>query len=197
MWSSQIVAFIVAIIMWEKYKKSTQRNFLFFLGFVLIIEALGYFVPKFYNVKAYFVYNIYIIVAGYFYLYWLKNINKTKALGLLSITIFSVALFYFIIFEDFFKLWKALFILLSILIAIHSFLFYSKLLSQNEVVKYQDNQKFWIVTGTLIFFINYVPLTLLQKPLDIPSIYFRIFILVLNLIMYGFYIMSFLCLKEK
>lgn len=197
LWASQIAAFIAAIWMWQKYKNSTQRFFLYFLGFVLIIETLGYIILHIYKTNASFVYNIYIIIGGLFYLYWFKIINKNKILGLALISVFSIVMCYCFFRLDFLILWRPLIITLSILILINSFVFYSTLLNEDGVVKYQGNQKFWIVTGTLVFFINYIPLTLLQKPLEIPAIYYRISILVLNLIMYGFYTISFLCLKEK
>lgn len=197
LWSFQVAAFIAAILMWQKYKNTTQRNFLFFLGFVVIIEILGYILPKQFNIKSAYIYNVFTIVSGFFYLFWFWLILKYKRLILVFVSVFLIVIFHALLFQDFAKLWKTPLIVLTILILISSTVFFSDLLGRKEAVNFKSDQKFWIVTGVLIFYIGYLPIPLLQKYLSISGIYFRLTIMILNIIMYGFLTKSFLCLKKK
>ncbi|PIB33012.1 hypothetical protein BFP78_01760 [Gaetbulibacter sp. 5U11] len=197
MWLPQIAAFVFAIVMWPKYKKTTQRNFIYFLGFVLIIECFGYLLPILYGVKSGYVYNVYTIISGLFLLTWFKSILQTKRLVVIFISIFIVSISYCLFFQEFGKLWKIPLVVLAIAILICSTVFFSDLLTKNEVVNFKTDQKFWIVTGCLVFYIAYLPLVLLQKYFGLSGIYYRIPITINIILMFGFIIKSFLCLKKN
>jgi len=197
LWAIQIGAFIIAILMWKKYKNSTQRNFLYFLTFVIIIEALGYLFPRYFNIKSAYIYNVFTLVSGVFYMLWFRLILKQRQIISAFVFVFLLAVFYSVFSQGFDSFWKIPLIILTVLILASSTIFFSNLLNKKEVVHFQSDQKFWIVTGVLIFYIGYLPIPLLQKYLDVSGIYFRITIMILNMIMYGFFIKSFLCLKTK
>lgn len=197
MWLPQIAAFVFAIVMWPKYKNTTQRNFIYFLGFVLIIECFGYLLPILYGVKSGYVYNVYTIISGLFLLTWFKSILQTKRLVVIFISIFIVSISYCLFFQEFGKLWKIPLVVLAIAILICSTVFFSDLLTKNEVVNFKTDQKFWIVTGCLVFYIAYLPLVLLQKYFGLSGIYYRIPITINISLLYGFIIKSFLCLKKN
>lgn len=197
MWLPQIAAFVFAIVMWPKYKNTTQRNFIYFLGFVLIIECFGYLLPILYGVKRGYVYNVYTIISGLFLLTWFKSILQTKRLVVIFISIFIVSISYCLFFQEFGKLWKIPLVVLAIAILICSTVFFSDLLTKNEVVNFKTDQKFWIVTGCLVFYIAYLPLVLLQKYFGLSGIYYRIPITINIILMFGFIIKSFLCLKKN
>lgn len=197
MWLPQIAAFVFAIVMWPKYKNTTQRNFIYFLGFVLVIECFGYLLPILYGVKRGYVYNVYTIISGLFLLTWFKSILQTKRLVVIFISIFIVSISYCLFFQEFGKLWKIPLVVLAIAILICSTVFFSDLLTKNEVVNFKTDQKFWIVTGCLVFYIAYLPLVLLQKYFGLSGIYYRIPITINIILMFGFIIKSFLCLKKN
>ncbi|MEL0643697.1 hypothetical protein V6251_04835 [Olleya sp. Ti.3.14] len=197
MWLPQIAAFVFAIVMWPKYKNTTQRNFIYFLGFVLIIECLGYLLPIICDVKSAYVYNCYTIISGLFLLIWFKSILQTKRLVIVFISVFIVSIGYCLFFQEFGVLWKIPLVVLAIAILICSTVFFSDLLAKNEVVNFKTDQKFWIVTGCLVFYIGYLPLVLLQKYFGLSGIYYRIPITINISLMYGFIIKSFLCLKKN
>ena len=197
MWLPQIAAFVFAIVMWPKYKNTTQRNFIYFLGFVLVIECFGYLLPILYGVKSAYVYNTYTIISGLFLLIWFKSILQTKRLVIVFISVFIASIGYCLFFQAFGVLWKIPLVVLAIAILICSTVFFSDLLTKNEVVNFKTDQKFWIVTGCLVFYISYLPLVLLQKYFGLSGIYYRIPITINIILMFGFIIKSFLCLKKN
>tara|TARA_R110000751_G_scaffold14621_2_gene47319 strand:- start:228095 stop:228721 length:627 start_codon:yes stop_codon:yes gene_type:complete len=197
MWLPQIAAFVFAIVMWPKYKNTTQRNFIYFLGFVLVIECFGYLLPILYGVKRGSVYNVYTIISGLFLLTWFKSILQTKKLVIVFIFVFIASIGYSLFFQAFGVLWKIPLVVLAIAILICSTVFFSDLLTKNEVVNFKTDQKFWIVTGCLVFYISYLPLVLLQKYFGLSGIYYRIPITINIILMFGFIIKSFLCLKKN
>ncbi|MEM5538921.1 hypothetical protein [Olleya sp. AS48] len=197
MWLPQIAAFVFAIVMWPKYKNTTQRNFIYFLGFVLVIECFGYLLPILYGVKSGYVYNVYTIISGLFLLTWFKSILQTKKLVIVFIFVFIASISYCLFFQAFGVLWKIPLVVLAITILICSTVFFSDLLTKNEVVNFKTDQKFWIVTGCLVFYISYLPLVLLQKYFGLSGIYYRIPITINIILMFGFIIKSFLCLKKN
>ena len=197
MWLPQIAAFVFAIVMWPKYKNTTQRNFIYFLGFVLVIECFGYLLPILYGVKSGYVYNVYTIISGLFLLTWFKSILQTKKLVIVFISVFIASIGYCLFFQAFGVLWKIPLVVLAITILICSTVFFSDLLTKNEVVNFKTDQKFWIVTGCLVFYISYLPLVLLQKYFGLSGIYYRIPITINIILMFGFIIKSFLCLKKN
>ncbi len=197
MWLPQIAAFVFAIVMWPKYKNTTQRNFIYFLGFVLVIECFGYLLPILYGVKSGYVYNVYTIISGLFLLTWFKSILQTKKLVIVFISVFIASIGYCLFFQAFGVLWKIPLVVLAIAILICSTVFFSDLLTKNEVVNFKTDQKFWIVTGCLVFYISYLPLVLLQKYFGLSGIYYRIPITINIILMFGFIIKSFLCLKKN
>lgn len=197
MWLPQIAAFVLAIVMWPKYKNTTQRNFRYFLGFVLVIECLGYLLPIICDIKSGYVYNVYTIISGLFLLTWFKSILQTKRLVIVFISVFIASIGYCLFFQAFGVLWKIPLVVLAIAILICSTVFFSDLLTKNEVVNFKTDQKFWIVTGCLVFYIGYLPLVLLQKYFGLSGIYYRIPITINIILMFGFIIKSFLCLKKS
>ncbi|SDX60291.1 hypothetical protein SAMN05444411_10727 [Lutibacter oricola] len=197
LWIFQLAAFIAASITWNKYKNTTQRYFLFFLGFVLIVEFLGYNIPKIYGIKSQFVYNIFTVISFYFYLYWFNSILNKKLIIKVFAVAFSISIVISIFFEDFMgALWRVPLTTGTFLVLVCSGIFYYNLLNSNDIFRYQKSQKFWIVTGLLIFYIAFLPIQLFQPYLKVSSLSYGIPLTVLNILMYGLIATSFLCLKK-
>ena len=198
LWTFQVAAFIAATLTWKKYKNSTQKNFIFFLGFVLIVEILGYIISQFFHMKSQRVYNVYTVVSFYFFLYWFNLILNKKLLIKIFVLVFSISIGFAILYENFLtELWRIPLTIGTILILICSGLFYYKLLNSDEIFYYQKSQKFWIVTGLLIFYIAFLPIQLFQPYLNISSLTYSISLTVLNILLYGFLTISFLCIKKN
>ena len=197
LWVSQLAAFIAASITWNTYKKTTQKYFIYFLGFVLIVEFLGHTIPIIFGIKSQFVYNIFTVFSFYFYLYWFNSILNKKSLIKIFALVFSISIVVALIFEDFMlRLWRVPLTTGTFLILICSGIFYYNLLNSNDIFKYQKSQKFWIVTALLIFYIALLPIQLLQPYLKVSSLSYGISLTILNILMYGLIATSFLCLKK-
>lgn len=198
LWSFQIAAFVVAVISYNKTKHTTQQHFVYYLGFVMLVELFGYLIPQLFHVKSQFVYNIYVIVSFLFYLLWFRRILKHNKAIPFFIIVFAISVFLAIIYEDFWQsLWKIPLITGTILLLISSVLYYKELLQSNAILDYKKSQTFWIVTGLLIFHIGFLPLLLAQPYIKVSRLPYRMAIMILNILLYGFIIKSYLCLKTK
>ena len=198
LWSFQIAAFIAAVLMWRKAKNTKQKHFVYFLGFVLVIELLGYGIPQIFQIKSQFIYNCFTVISLLFYLFWFRKILVNKKIINLFVILFLIATCTAIFIEDFWlSLWRIPLITGIIMILICAIIFYYELLQSDKIINYRESQTFWIVTGLLIFYIGFLPLLLFQPYLKVSKISYRIPITILNIIMYGFFIKSFLCLKKK
>lgn len=194
LWFFQGAAFLAAILYWNKYKTTTQRYFVYFLAYVVVHETMGYFVGS----NNLYIYNVYIILSFAFYLFWFYLILKHKRMIIALSIVFFISVCIAVLFENFWNdLWKIPSITGTIIVLINSTLFYRSLLNKAEVVDYQKSQEFWIVTGLLIFYIAFLPILMFWRFIDNTSLPFRIIITVLNIILSGCFIMSFLCLRKK
>lgn len=192
--SVQIAALIVAILNWKKYKNSSERYFLFFLIYVVFNEVVGSFIGS----KNLYIYNIFTILTISFYLFWFYQILKNKRLIKGLSLVFLLTIGYSIIKERFWTdLWTIPFIPNSIIIIICATLFFNNFLNSEKAINYTGSQQFWIVTGILIFYIGFLPMALTWDMIDRNALPFRLVLTILNLILYGSFIKSFLCLKEN
>jgi len=198
LWSFQILAFIAAILLWNKYKNTPQRGFLGFLAFVVFTELVAVNYVSIFGVKNSPVYNLFTVISGGFYLYWFYKILSYKKLVLSFCVIFFASIITAVFIENFFtQLWRIPLTSITVLVLICATLFFSELLNSNKVITFKSNQQFWIVTGILIFYLGFLPLQLLLPYIRIRGTDYLFAIMLLNIIMYGFFTMSFLCLRKK
>ncbi|WP_090836659.1 hypothetical protein [Olleya namhaensis] len=189
----QIAALIAAILNWKKYRNTKEKYFLFFLVYIVFNEIAGFFIGG----ENLYIYNIFTIVSVSFYLFWFHQILKNKTLIKCFGLVFLCTIIYSAVTQDFWgSLWVFPFIPSSIIIIVCSTLFFNNFLNNKKAINYIDSQQFWMVTGILIFYIGFLPLALTWGLIDLRSVSFRIIIMLLNLILYGCYIKSFLCLKQ-
>ena len=202
---SEIVAFLFAIIYWRRYRKSTERIFLFLLGYTVVTEQFGTSLANYFDVSHYFVYNIYKVVSFSVYFYWFCLILKRKIFAYLFLTIFLLITLYLALVKSFWgESWVLLNTFGSIFTIICVGIYYLELMGLNTIYKTTRSQKFWIASGLFIFYLGYLPLNLFQfdeNPpfiLDGTQMYIRSFIhMSLCVFLYGFYIISFICIRKK
>ncbi|WGD35568.1 hypothetical protein [Olleya sp. YS] len=190
----QIAALVAAILSWKKYSNSTQKYFLFFLIYIVLNEIAGYVIGG----NNLYLYNIYTVLSISFYLFWFHQILDNKWIIKVFGLVFLSTIMYSAIKLDFWtNLWVLPFIPSSIIIIICSTMFFNSFLNHKSAINYINSQKFWIVAGLLIFYIGFLPIALTWDLIDKGSVPFRLIIMTLNLLLYGFYIKSFLCLKQN
>ncbi|WP_147677484.1 hypothetical protein [Algibacter pacificus] len=198
LWSFQALAFIVAVLLWHKYKNTPQRGFLGFLAFVVFTEVAAVVCVSMCHIKSYWVYNMFTVISGSFYLYWFYQILSYKKLILAFGLLFFISIVLALFQERFFLgLWRIPLTTITVLVLICSTLYFSELLNSSRVITFKTEQQFWLVTGLLIFYLGFLPLQLLMPYIKIKGADYLFAIMLLNIIMYGFFTISFLCLRKK
>ena len=198
MWIVQIMALIFAIIYWKHYKNTFQRHFLVLLFFIVVSEISATIVKEVFGLRSFPIYNLLSIFSFLFYLFLFKNnLDKKQAVNGLLI-LFCIATL-FSAYKDRFihGFMEIMWITGAVTILISSFMFYLDLLNNKEVIKYKSTPKFWIATGLLIYHIGYLPLLLFKDYIGANTFHYRVPVLILNIILYGSFIKSFLCWKPQ
>ena len=194
----QLTAIFFAVNYWNSYKNTNQRYFLFLIIFSSLIDQGALLLSMFLQYRVNFLYNILIIVLGFFYLYWFSKIINNKKLIKLLVALFSFSTILSLIclnFYDYF--FTDLLTIETIIILICSILYFMELINNNNVINYYKSQRFWIVVGLLIFYIGFLPLHLLIAIIKANTVEYQSAILILNLILYGCYSYSFVVSKHR
>lgn len=186
----EFLACVFAIYYWPKYKHTAMWIFLPFLLYTFLNEIAATYVAIQYQNRI--LYNVYIILSFLVFLYWFDRLIGLKFWKWIILGIFSFVVFYDIQSKGFvIPLLKTAINFQSILVLGFSFLFFAKLLGKKEVVEYQKLPEFWIVTGILLFYIGFVPLSLvIGMGYNVQELY-AYAIIPLNFILYGGYMIGF------
>lgn len=192
------ITFIVSIIYWQRYKHSQQRYFPVYMGFVLLIECLATINVRFWHSNPTHIYLIYTNISVLYFLNWFKLILERAILPLLSMITFLVfSTLGTISLGISGGILHSLVSAGSILILVNSFAYFMELLRSNEVIRFLRLQQFWIVAGLVLFYIGFFPVHILQPYVSQNKFWITLFITILNVLQYGFFTISFLCLKRK
>lgn len=206
---SEIAAFIFAIIYWRRYRKSTERIFLFLLGYGVVTDLFGLFYSRYFDGRdIVFVYNIYYIISFSVYFYWFSLILKRKRFAYLFLTIFLLITLYSALFKSFWDgYWELLWNSGSIFTIICVGIYYLELMGLNTIFKTTRSQRFWIASGLLIYFLGHIPTSFYQYHDNATAFYFttkihfrevwRIIHMSLFVFLYSFYVISFICIRKK
>jgi len=197
----EIAAFIFAIIYWRRYRKSTERIFLFLLGYNVFTVALSSYYSRYFDGgnNIYFIFNSYMVVSFSVYFYWFSLILKRKKVAYLFLSIFLFLTLYSALFKSFSgESWQLLEVSGAIFTIICVGLFYLELLGLNTIFRTARSQKFWIASGLLIFYLGVLPIGLYQfNSTNSLQMFHVIILLTLCLFRDSFYIISFICLPKK
>lgn len=189
----QLLACIAAIVYWKNYKNTPLWVFLPLLVYTAINEVSITILMKFDVISSpRMFYNVYSVISFLIYLYWFDNILKLKYWKWIVLVIFLAATSYDLIQEQEVKqLFKVGLITQAIMILSFSVAYFSRLLNEDRVIHYWRIPEFWFILGLLTFYIGFTPL-LLMTGLDLGiSRVYAISINILNLILYGCYIIGF------
>lgn len=189
----QLLACIAAIFYWKNYKSTPLWIFLPLLMYTVINEVSIQVLMKsgVINSPRMF-YNVYSIISFLAYLYWFDKILKLKYWKWIVLVIFLSATCYDLLQEQEVKqLFKAGLITQAIVILSFSVVYFSRLLNEDRVIHYWKIPEFWFILGLLTFYIGFTPLLMMTGlDLGITRVY-AISINILNLILYGCYIIGF------
>ncbi len=194
----QLSAIIVGIYYWKDYYNTKQKYFLFIIIFAFLIDLFSGLISGYTGKRFSLLYNILTIVSFLFYLYWFYHLLNKRKLILLFILIYLVTTIYFLITKNIItELYSRLYLVGTISILACSILYFVAMIKTNLVIEYKHSQRFWLVTGLLIFYIGYLPLHLLLPIIKANSLEFKIPMIILNVLLSGCYIISFNVAKYK
>lgn len=193
MYLIQGLALFFAIKNWKFYKDGKHRYYLHFMVYVIITEIVAYTITFFKQYDNDFVYNIFTIVSCSFYFFWYYKllISKRILIYLLSFS-FIVVYIISIIEGNFFKeILEYPFLIGALSIVLLTSLMFVKIIKDKESINYKKSQKFWFATGLLIFYVGYLPIPFFLNDLDAYSILYGFLLMVLNILLYGCFIIAF------
>ncbi|MCF6350047.1 MAG: hypothetical protein L3J23_03330 [Flavobacteriaceae bacterium] len=149
------------------------------------------------------IYNIYFIITFFFYFLFYKKILK-KSKNIKRINLFLILYSLFTIFDLIFL--KSSFtngfitnniVFGAILLIITLILFLIEIINDEKIIfNIEKLLIFWISIGVLLFHIGVIPIIISSEILKYDGIYDRI-LLGLNIIMYGSFIIGFICSDPK
>lgn len=198
MWLTQIGAIIFAIVYWKYYKSTNQRHFFHLLILIFISEILATVLKEVFDKPNYAIYNTLSFVTQFFYLIWFYRVSDKKLVLKSGLLIYVLIAICSVFFESFFHgLNKTLWFSGAIIILFNATYYFYLLLKENEIIHFLKDQTFWITTGLLIYHIGYLPLLFFLE-IDLfksDTLYYRIPVLLLNIVLYGCFSKSFTCSK--
>ena len=198
MWSIQIIALISAIIYWKYYKNTSQRYFLYLLIVIVFFEILATYIKEGTPYKNFPIYNLLSLFSFLFYFYWFRLVLKEKKWLKPMLVVFIISTCYSLFTQDFFyNLWAEMWYVGSVFILFNAFLYYNELLNKTTLLNYKKSAEFWVATGLLMYHVGFLPLLLFMDYYSSNHYYYRLPILILNIILYSCFIKSFLCLKPQ
>jgi len=198
----ELIAVIIAIISFDKYKNSNEKFFLYFLCYSFLIDILGAVVGDLLLKNNAWVYNTFIITSFLFYFSWYYNILK-KSIFKKWVLVFSVLFILVAVYNLFLGSWATynsmtFFVGALSLLVLTLFHFY-QLLNSNEVLFVKYKLSFWISTGLLLFYMGMIPLMYLMEMeyTGINYLSYIIILLSLNVVLYGCYTIGFIWTKKN
>jgi hypothetical protein len=196
------VCLITSILLLRRASPKFWQIFIPYLAFTVGIETYAYLsITEFGNRNTHNLYNIFLFVYLCFHLYlFSKIINLRQSNKIVSFCLIVLLGFYFFEWQftnhSFFSITNTVFGGIVILLSI---IYYISLFKRDEM----KQSEFWFVTGCLVFYsattsVNafFDQLLWLDKKMgELPIRY--IIVSSANIIMYGCWIKSFLCQKDK
>lgn len=194
----QWFALLLAITTYPKFRKKKESIFLFLIIISVTIE-MSTFLFRYFDITTSIQFNIFTLLSISIYHYWFYYIlEKNKKLIVLGFVVFCIFYSYCISTESIINdLFLHPIFIGSLNVFVFSVLYFMQLLLQDVEVKIYSSQRFWIVTGLFIFNLGIAPVLYFQPSLDTFGIAYSAIITLLNIILYGSFIIGFLCLHKK
>ncbi len=191
-----LLSILVGVI---RYKKLYQpdRLFVWLILFELVIELGSIYVNSIIKVDNYFCYNTYFMTIYPLFLLYYKKLGINFPFYTLLSFFFSRLLYSFF-FESFKEgLYSITPLFGAITIVSSIFYYFSHLLKTRQLEHLLKNSSFLFSCGLMIFYTASIPYILLNKYLELTHVNHQIIVIFLNIILYTFYILAFLCSRRK
>ncbi len=192
---------ITSILTLRKASPKFWQTFIPYLAITVGVETYAYISIKFFgNTNTHLLYNVFLLVYMCFHLYIFSKIIELKHIKKIILIFFLILIGFYISGwlsnpNSFFSISNTVFGGVIILLSI---IYYLSIFKLDEL----KQAEFWLVTGCLIFYsftsctnAFFDQLITIEKKEGIPIRY--IMFTLGNIVMYGCWIKSFLCLKDK
>ncbi|MES2747714.1 MAG: hypothetical protein V4648_05015 [Bacteroidota bacterium] len=199
-----ILATIVGLFYYNKLPNKKAKSLLVLIFLSFLAEFVGKFFYPWFGVKNYIVFNLYWLITFNGYVLLLsallkKIINKRISnCFLLLINIFFIVNMIYL--EDIFtQVLSYFFALGAVFTLILSSLYFVEIINSSKVLHYKKSIYFWFILGVLLFYIPFLPFMLASKMFlfnDLGAM-FSVVLFVLNLLMYGSFIVGFIWSQKK
>lgn len=174
---------------WKYLCNTKEWIFLPFLCVTIVIELVGLYYVWVLEESASLIMDFYKLVAMLVAIYWFYTYLKYKWLTILSSFVIIASYLLSIYFVDIYDYeLPAIVITAALIITLHVFLFFNKLLHHNEVNKFKNHRSFWITIGFFVFHINTMPFILFLPNLSRLSWQVSSVLVFINIIMYGSFV---------
>ncbi len=191
-----LLCLFVGVFRFRKLKKP-DRIFVWIVFLAICAELISIYAGFVLRIGDYFPYNILTIISFPLFLLYYKKL-EVKFPFYLLLFVFLIGVICSFIFENFFTdffLICPLFGALTVVISI--FYYFSNLMQQKHLEHLFKNSSFLFSCGLMIFYLGIIPYFLLSKYIQLSKTSNQIIIIVLNIILYTFYILAFLCSRRK
>ncbi|MGB0427329.1 MAG: hypothetical protein ACPGEC_00200 [Flavobacteriales bacterium] len=99
--------------------------------------------------------------------------------------------------EDWTTFWRYPLITGTFSVLLMVSLLFSEILKDRNAINYLKSQRFWFSTGLLLFYVGFIPVLFFVNQIDAGERYFSIIITLLNVLLYGSFIIGFTCQQKK
>ncbi|MBB4807383.1 hypothetical protein HNP38_002687 [Chryseobacterium defluvii] len=190
------IALIIGVFRYNKIR-SNDRLFVWVIALALFTEISAIYIGFVLAPQNFFCYNIYTIISFFLYLIYYKNLQIRFPFYLLG-GVFLMSIIASFLWEDFYTdLQSYMFLTGACTVIISIFYYFSQLMQKKQIDNLSGSPSFLFSCGLLIFNLGIIPLFLLRKYLDFTNDISRFFVIGLNVVLYIFYILAFLCKPQK
>ena len=198
--AAEFAAAVAAVIFFRKYRASNEKYFLIFLWYTFLVDLIGAGIGYVLDLNNFWLYNGYIATSFLFYFYWYHSILKSalfrRVIRLFSLIFLGVAIGNFVI-QEWNEYHNYTFITGAFFLLILTVFHFYQLLNSDHVLVVKYKLSFWISTGLLLFSMGMIPSFLLHEFHNFKGFSYVMTLVILNIILYGCYIIGFIWTKKK
>ncbi len=195
----ELMAAIVALIHYKKYVNSSERYFLFFLWLTFFTDTILGPLFGYLELDNNWVYYVYTGASFLFYYWWYYTILVEKFYKKIIIVLSIIFMILYFINSTNVEFHRYSFVIGASFVLILAGFHLHQLFNSDYTLKIKYKLSFWITVALVLFNIGMIPFILLSKYFNVwvGNSTFKIILFVLNIVLYGSYIIGFTWTKKK
>ncbi len=199
---AELIAAIVGVLHWKKYRHEIWRNFTFFLVAIVICEAIGiYSIVRNYREFNSLFYHFVVLFefSFYFWLFFkLQALWKQKKIILFLFGLYFVSWIFELIslYTKDIRFYSDSYTFGNLLLLVCIISYFLRILATEQILGYKQDMLFWVSLGLLIYFLGSFPFyglhDLLWSKYTSIFLYYRRFVTFLDILMYAMFSIGFI-----